>query len=171
MPWRSAPRLRRAPPAAAGGARCRGRLGARAGGPCGPLRQRRPASPAAPDGRVASAGLRNLLIVGCGGFVGTIGRYLVGGWAHRSPALSTFPFGTLVVNVTGCFLIGVLGALSASRQLFGPEARLFLLIGLLGGYTTFSSFAYETLALARDAELLRAFVNVSAQMVLGLAAS
>lgn len=116
-------------------------------------------------------GLRAAAIVGCGGFLGSAGRYLVGGWVHRAPALAGFPYGTLVVNVLGCFLIGLAGAAVAERQLFGPEARLFLLVGILGGFTTFSSFAYETLALARDAELARAFANVAAQVVLGLAAA
>ena len=69
----------------------------------------------------------------------------------------------------GCFVIGLVAALVDARQMFGPDIRVFLLIGVLGGFTTFSSFAYETLALARDAEIARAFVNVAAQIVHGLA--
>lgn len=116
-------------------------------------------------------GLRPLLLAGLGGFVGSAGRYLVGGWVHRTFPLATFPYGTLVVNVTGCFLIGLLGGLADTRQLFGPGMRIFLLIGVLGGFTTFSSFAYETLALSRDGDLTRAFGNVVAQCVLALAAA
>jgi CrcB protein len=115
--------------------------------------------------------LNLVMLVGLGGALGSILRYLVGGWVHALVPLSTFPFGTLIVNVSGCLAIGVVGGLSDARQLFGPAARVFLMIGILGGFTTFSSFAYETLALARDAALARAFLNVVAQVVLGLAAA
>jgi CrcB protein len=70
-----------------------------------------------------------------------------------------FPYGTLYVNLLGCGAIGVLGALADVRNVLSPEARAFLLIGVLGGFTTFSSFAYETLALARDGESLKATAN------------
>jgi fluoride exporter len=111
------------------------------------------------------------LLVGLGGAIGSIARYLVAGWMHALVPLALFPIGTLTVNLCGCLLIGLLGGYSDARQAFGPELRVFLFIGVLGGFTTFSSFAYETLALARDAELLRAFANVAAQVVLGLAAA
>lgn len=117
------------------------------------------------------ASLRPLLLVGLGGFLGSIGRYLVGGWVHRALPFASFPVGTLVVNLTGCFAIGALGGLAAGRQLFGADLRAFLMIGVIGGFTTFSSFAYETLTLARDAEFGRALGNVAAQVVLGLAAA
>lgn len=116
-------------------------------------------------------GLRPLLLVGAGGFVGSVGRYLVSGWVHRAVPFAGFPYGTLVVNVLGCLVIGLAGGVVESRQLFGPDLRIFLLIGVLGGFTTFSSFAYESLALARDAELARAFANVAGQVLLGLTAA
>ncbi len=112
--------------------------------------------------------LRPILLAGLGGFIGSAGRYLIGGWVHGLMPLGTFPLGTLVVNVSGCFLIGLLGGLAEVRQVFGPDLRVFLLIGVLGGFTTFSSFAYETLALSRDAEMLRALLNIAAQVFLGL---
>ena len=115
--------------------------------------------------------LKAILLVGSGGFLGSVLRYLLGGWVYDALPGIPFPLGTLVVNVTGCLAIGLAAGLFEVRQAFGPEARLFLMIGVLGGYTTFSSFAYETLALARDAELLRAFANVALQTVLGLAAA
>ena len=115
--------------------------------------------------------LRPILLAGLGGFIGSAGRYLIGGWAHGLMPLTTFPVGTLVVNVSGCFLIGLLGGLVETRQLLGPDLRVFLLIGVLGGFTTFSSFAYETLALTRDAEFSRALLNIGAQVVLGLGAA
>jgi len=115
-------------------------------------------------------GVLHFLLVGCGGFVGAVLRYGVGGLVHRSGAMAGFPFGTLTVNVVGCLLIGAAAAAAETRQLLVPEARLFLMVGVLGGFTTFSTFGYETLALARDGEALRAAVNVVTHVVLGLAA-
>ena len=68
----------------------------------------------------------------------------------------------------GCLLIGFLSGLAENRSVFGPEVRLFLFIGVLGGFTTFSSFAYETFSLARETENLAAAVNILAQLILGL---
>ncbi len=81
-----------------------------------------------------------------------------------------FPLGTLAVNILGCFLIGVLNGVAETRQVIGPELRLFLMIGMLGGFTTFSTFGYETLALIRDAALPQAMGNVIAQIVFSLIA-
>jgi len=117
------------------------------------------------------SGLRAVLLVGSGGFVGSAGRYVLSGWVHRLVPYAGFPWGTLAVNVSGCFMIGIVSGLADSRQLWGPELRLFVMLGVLGGFTTFSSFAYETAALARDAELLRALANVALQVVLGLSAA
>src|SRR5262245_55730832 len=115
--------------------------------------------------------LTAILLVGFGGALGSICRYLLGGWVHGLVSLGTFPLGTLVVNVLGCLVIGVLGGINDARQALGPELRVFLMIGVLGGFTTFSSFAYETLALARDAEMVRALANIAAQVVFGLVAA
>jgi CrcB protein len=116
-------------------------------------------------------GARQLLWVGLGGFLGAASRYLLAGWVHQVVPLTTFPLGTLVVNVAGCLGIGALAGLAEFRQVLGPELRAFAMIGVLGGFTTFSTFAHETLALARDSELLRAFANVALQVVAGLAAA
>jgi CrcB protein len=110
-------------------------------------------------------------IVGLGGFVGSALRFLVGGWVHRALPGTSFPVGTFTVNLVGCLVIGLLGGLIDLRQALGPNGRLFLMIGLLGGFTTFSSFSYETFALAQDAEWLRAAANVGLQVVLGLGAA
>jgi CrcB protein len=110
-----------------------------------------------------------VFLVGAGGFLGAVLRYLVGGWVHSVLDNAWFPYGTLVVNVAGCLLIGFLAGLAENRLVFGAETRLFLFIGILGGFTTFSSFAYETLSLARDAQNLAAAINVLAQVSLGLA--
>lgn len=117
-----------------------------------------------------TAALANAALVGCGGFVGALLRYEVSGLVQRQLPLATFPFGTLAVNLLGCLLIGAVVGLSESRQFFGPEVRTFLLIGLLGGFTTFSTFGYETFALLRDGENLRAATNVGVHVLLGPAA-
>lgn len=117
--------------------------------------------------------MRTVLIeaaaVGLGGFLGALARYGLGGFVQQQVFLSTFPYGTLVVNLAGCFAIGVFGGLAEAGQLFGPGFRAFALIGVLGGFTTFSSFGYETFALVRDAEYVRAAGNVGAHVILGLA--
>ena len=113
--------------------------------------------------------LINAALVGSGGFLGSVFRYGLSGLVHRQASLTTVPYGTLVVNLLGCLVIGVLAGLVESRQLFGPEFRRFALIGLLGGFTTYSTFGYETFAMIRGAEYLRAVANVGIQVVLGLA--
>ncbi|MBK7188446.1 MAG: fluoride efflux transporter CrcB [bacterium] len=113
--------------------------------------------------------LINLALVGGGGALGAMARYGLGGLVHRNAALAGFPFGTLAVNLLGCLLIGLGAGLADARQAFTPEARLFVFVGLLGGFTTFSSFGYETIALLRDHELLRAGLNVGINVFAGLA--
>ena len=112
--------------------------------------------------------LLNAALVGSGGFLGALARYGLGGLVHRQIPLSTFPFGTLVVNLVGCFGIGMIAGLAESRQFFAPEVRTFVLIGVLGGFTTFSTFGYETFALIRDTEYLRAITNIGLQVIGGL---
>jgi CrcB protein len=120
-------------------------------------------------GKNLKAALINAAIVGSGGFIGAIARYSLSGLVHRQVPFATFPYGTMVVNLIGCSLIGVAVGLAESRQLFGPEFRMFALIGILGGFTTFSTFGYETFAMIRDAEYFRAAANVGGQVILGLA--
>ena len=115
------------------------------------------------------AALITAALVGSGGFIGAMFRYGMSGLVQRSIPLAAFPYGTLAVNMVGCLLIGIAVGLVDSRQLFGPEARLFVLIGVLGGFTTYSTFGYETFALLRDGDFLRALANVGVHVVLGLA--
>lgn len=112
--------------------------------------------------------LRPLLLIALGGALGSVARFLLAGWVHSSFPRLAFPLGTLAVNAAGCFVIGALAALLEVRQLLSPEARLFLMVGILGGFTTFSTFALETLALAHDAQYARALTNVGAQICLCL---
>ncbi|MBN1270257.1 MAG: fluoride efflux transporter CrcB [Kiritimatiellae bacterium] len=114
--------------------------------------------------------MRNLLIVGAGGFLGSVMRYLLSGWCQALSGSGTFPYGTLGVNAVGCLAIGFLGGLSENIDVFGRDVRLFLFLGLLGGFTTFSTFGYETMALLRDGQVVSAGINILAQVVLGLAA-
>ncbi len=111
-----------------------------------------------------------ILIIGAGGLVGAIMRYLVGGWVDGAAGNPSFPYGTLVVNVLGCAVIGLLAGLAETRGILSAEARAFLLVGLLGGFTTFSAFGFETITLVRDGALLTGLANVGVQVVLGLGA-
>jgi CrcB protein len=109
-----------------------------------------------------------LLIVGLGGFLGSVIRYLTGGWVQNAFPMMSFPVGTLFINVSGCLIIGFLGGLSDIYSVFTPYARLFVFIGVLGGYTTFSTFGNETMALMRDGQFLWVFMNVFFSVGAGL---
>ncbi len=102
-----------------------------------------------------------LSLVALGGAAGSIVRYLVSGWSTPGD----FPTGTLVVNITGCFLIGLLMFGGAAGGWISPPIRLLLGIGLLGGFTTMSTFTYDTMALVESSEHLRALGNVSVTLV------
>jgi len=110
-----------------------------------------------------------LFIIGCGGFIGAVVRYGLSGWVHRNN-MSDFPYGTLTVNVIGCLLIGALSYLVEDRILLNPHMRAFLLIGILGAFTTFSTFGYETVELLGDGRMTAALVNVLTNVVVGLIA-
>jgi fluoride exporter len=112
--------------------------------------------------------LANILLVGLGGFVGSVLRYLASGYVQQSTKSIDFPYGTLAVNVIGCFVIGLLSQLAEARGVFTSELRLFVFVGILGGFTTFSSFGNETLNLARDSQMMNAVANIGANVVLGL---
>ena len=114
---------------------------------------------------------QQLALVALGGALGSVLRFLVTGTVHRWLPGLLFPIGTLAVNVAGSLLIGLVGGLAESRQFLGPDLRVFLLTGCLGGFTTFSAFAFESLGLALDAAWWRLLANVGAQLVLGLGAA
>jgi fluoride exporter len=111
-----------------------------------------------------------ILFIGLGGFVGAILRYGVGGLVQRATPVAAFPFGTLVVNICGCFAIGVLAQLIEARGGLHPNARVFLTIGLIGGFTTFSAFANETLDGFRQGLTGVAVANIVLSVALGLVA-
>ena len=111
--------------------------------------------------------MMNYFLVGLGGFLGAVARYGLSGLVHRGLG-AAFPYGTMVVNVLGCLVIGSVLYLVESRSTLGPNARLFVAIGILGGFTTFSSFGYETLELLRSREMLLASFNIVGNVFLGL---
>ena len=109
------------------------------------------------------------LMVALGGAIGSVCRFALSAAIARA-ASEVFPLGTLVVNVTGCFIIGLFATLTGpeGRVLVPPDIRQFFMVGFCGGYTTFSSFSLQTLALARDGDMLRSGGNVVASVVLCL---
>ena len=110
-----------------------------------------------------------LLMVGIGGFAGSICRYIISDLSHRLFNDPFFPYGTLTVNVIGCLLIGILGGLSETRQVFTPEIRALILIGFLGGFTTFSTFGYEIFMASRDGQFVGALTSFMLHLKIGRA--
>src|ERR1700722_1753629 len=114
--------------------------------------------------------MKPLLIVGIGGAFGSICRYLAQVYIGRHTTL-TFPVGTLVVNLTGCLLIGILFGLGSKYAWMTLEWRLFLITGICGGYTTFSSFSFESISLVRQGNYTYFFLYVLGSVILGLLAT
>ena len=113
---------------------------------------------------------RNILLVGLGGLIGSIARYLVA-VLFAGQFASSFPFATFAVNIVGCFLIGILFALSDRGNFLSPEWRIFLTTGFCGGFTTFSAFSLESIRLVQNGEFLYLSLYVILSVVLGLAAT
>lgn len=111
----------------------------------------------------------HILLIGIGGFCGAIARYAVDTWVTDA-ARTAFPWGTLAINVTGSFALGLLFALTADRGPLPEELRLPLGVGFLGAYTTFSTFALESLRLAEGGSWSLALANIGGSVLLGLAA-
>ena len=114
--------------------------------------------------------MMRLALVGAGGCVGAVLRYLISGYVQNALRDAQFPYGTLAVNVMGCFIIGLLAQLADARGLFTTESRLFIFTGVLGGYTTFSTFANESMNLLRDGQGVAVVANVAVHVFAGLAA-
>ena len=112
----------------------------------------------------------NILLVFVGGGLGAVARYLLQGFVYRITGAG-FPYGTIVVNVVGCFVIGLLMSSMEERFMATPSLRIFLTIGILGGFTTFSSFSYETMALVREGDLIAGGINVVASLAICLGAT
>jgi len=107
-----------------------------------------------------------ILVVGLGGFIGATLRYIISGWVYGIWSTG-FPYGTLIVNVVGSFLLGFLMAYMQNIVIH-PNLKIFLTIGLLGAFTTFSTFSYETYALFEIGAVLKALLNIGINVTLGL---
>lgn len=108
-----------------------------------------------------------IIAVGLGGFIGAILRYLISGWSAKLFE-SSFPYGTLLVNVIGGFLIGFIMEAGVETWTISPTLRIFLTTGLLGGLTTFSTFSYETVAMLSESDYLRGGLNIGLNLILCL---
>jgi fluoride exporter len=113
--------------------------------------------------------VRRALVVALGGAIGSVGRYVVGLWAAQAFG-ATFPWGTFTVNVVGSLLIGVLATLSDEVGTIGPQGRALLVVGVLGGFTTFSSFSLDTVRLVQENELVHAAAYVVGSLALSFVA-
>ncbi len=112
----------------------------------------------------------NLVAVFVGGGLGACARYLLQGAVYRWTGTG-FPYGTVVVNIAGCLIIGILMTLFEERFLVSPTIRLFLTVGILGGFTTFSSFSYETIALLLEGSIGAGLANAGVSLVFCLTAT
>lgn len=110
------------------------------------------------------------LVAGAGGFIGSAARYLLGGAVTRTVPKMAYPLATTMINILGCLAIGLIAGAAEARGSISDPLRIFLMVGILGGFTTFSTFGYETLVLMRDARLGLAAANVVIQLTVGLAA-
>ena len=114
--------------------------------------------------------MHRVILVGIGGFVGATLRYLISGGVQTLTQSIAFPYGTLAVNITGCFLIGICAHFVESQISMSPEMRLLLMVGLLGSFTTYSTFSNETMNLLQDQRIFPALLNIGTHITLGLIA-
>jgi CrcB protein len=114
--------------------------------------------------------IRTLLLVGTGGFLGSVSRFLASRFMQNNFP-SAFPFGTFFVNITGCFLIGLIYGFSERNSLFTSGWKIFLAVGFCGGFTTFSTFANENLAMLRDGDFFHFLLYTGLSVFLGIAAT
>ena len=112
----------------------------------------------------------NLLIIALGGALGAVSRFLLGNGLSRALG-SALPYGTFVINIVGCFAMGLLMTIIVDREMIPAAWRLFLCVGFLGGFTTFSSFGYEALMLLTEGRMLAALAYAGGSVVLGLVAA
>jgi CrcB protein len=111
--------------------------------------------------------IKNLLLVAFGGGIGSIARYLCQKWFGENYP-HPFPWGTFVVNLLGCFLIGLIYAASEKTAALSPQTRLFLITGFCGGFTTFSTFAFENMNLLRSGDTIYFLIYAVASVILGV---
>lgn len=113
--------------------------------------------------------VKSIIIVGLGGFIGTVARFLISRFFQEN-VLSVFPWSTFIVNIIGCLLIGIIYGISEKGDVLNSEFRLFLTVGICGGFTTFSTFSNDSFLLIRDQEWFRVALYASLSLFLGLMA-
>ena len=120
-----------------------------------------------PAGPAADRSKLRLILIAVFGAIGTLARYGLQGFVQVRTG-GTFPYGTLLVNLTGCFLLGLIGQFTMNRTVISPDWRMAIAVGFFGGYTTFSSFGWETIKMVEDGEWLKAAIYVFTSVVFGL---
>jgi CrcB protein len=113
---------------------------------------------------------KTIVYVAIGSAIGGVGRFLIQEFIQKRVE-STFPYGTLIVNLTGCFIIGIVVGLADKGNILSPQSRIFLAAGFCGGFTTFSSFISENRSMLQDGELLNTFIYIGASVIVGLVAT
>ena len=113
--------------------------------------------------------IKNILLIGLGGGIGSIARYFCQKWIAENTQ-HPFPWGTFVVNIAGCFLIGIIYTIAERTTVLAPQIRLLLITGFCGGFTTFSTFAFENMSLLRNGDMTYMLLYTLASVVLGIAA-
>ncbi len=111
-----------------------------------------------------------LALVAMGGALGSMSRYLINVWWSNMAKTYSLPMGTITVNLVGCFVIGLLSGLGETHKFLTPQTRGFFIVGLLGGFTTFSAFGNDTFILMRNGQFAWALLNIGIQVIIGLMA-
>lgn len=111
-----------------------------------------------------------VVLVAIGGAIGAAARYIISNWAANKMG-TAFPYGTMVVNIGGCFIIGLFMTLATDRYIIQSHWRMLIAVGFLGGFTTFSSFSYETVMLMRNTGLFFGIENIFVNLIFGMAAT
>lgn len=113
--------------------------------------------------------LKSIMIIGLGGFIGTVARFLISRYFQMT-VTSVFPWSTFIINIAGCLLIGLIYGISEKGDVLSPDVRLFMTVGICGGFTTFSTFSNDSFLLIRDQEWLRFALYTSLSVFVGLVA-
>ena len=125
-------------------------------------------NPALCDPRIKGSVMNNLIILGLGGFLGAISRHLLSGYVQNMFRQSDFPYGTLAVNILGCFILGLLTHAAGAKGLLDAQTRLFLMVGFVGAFTTFSTFSVESAGLFQNGQNAAGMLNILGSNLLGL---
>ena len=112
-----------------------------------------------------------IILVGIGGFIGATLRYLIGNWIQNLSGNPELPYGTLLVNLIGCLIIGFVIAISETQDNISQEIQIFLTVGVLGGFTTFSAYGIDTVNFIRNGDLHLGAINIVLQLTLGILAA